>query len=92
MPTFYFGLIESDSVSQKWIDEIEITQIRKDKIKYYVPDDLMIYVIDAKAGFFFKDNENIPIRPKLGNWTNGYTRGIAISKAESFICYYFVIW
>jgi len=92
VPTFYRGLIESDHVSQKWINEVEITQVRKDMVPYSVPDDLMIYIIDAQPCFFYKDKGNILPRPKLGKWTNGYTSGIAISKEESFICYYFTIW
>ncbi len=94
IPTFYYGLSENkdNHISQKWLNEMDSMRIPKEQIKYYVPEDLMVYVIDAKPGFFWKDKENILPRPSIGKWKNGYSRGISISKTESLICYWFMIW
>lgn len=92
IPTFYWGLNKNKDLSLKWLNELELINIPKEQIKYSVPDDLMIYILDAESGFFWKDKENIPPRPFLGDWTFGYSRGIAISKEEAIICYWFMIW
>jgi len=94
IPTFYYGLSKNkeSNFSQKWLNEIDSMRIPKEQIKYFVPEDLMVYVIDAKPGFFWKNKENILPRPYIEKWKNGYSRGIAISKTESFICYWFMIW
>ena len=98
IPTFYdvgFGLGESldyiDS-TQDWLsipDSIRMPIFQAKKSN--VPDDLTVYIIDAKKGYFRK-NKNKPSRPFMGEWTNGYSRGIAVSKKEKIICYWFMIW
>ena len=74
----------------------DIIEIFEGKPRYtditVVPDDLMVYVIDAEKGYFWKDNVD-ESRPKLlGSWKNGYSRGFAISKSQQMICYWFIAW
>ncbi len=59
---------------------------------YSIPSDLQVYVIDAKAGDFWKEscNENRP--ESLKEWKHGYSRGIAISESENIIVYWTMIW
>lgn len=56
------------------------------------PNDLIIYLIDAKEGYFWK-NKCDRYRPKrLGKWMHGYSRGYAISLKEQIIIYWVVTW
>lgn len=100
IPTFYenvnFKLGESldyiDS-SRKQISVLDTTRMPILEItKFNIPDDLMVYIIEAKPGFYFRNNNNLPPRPEMGKWRFGYSRGIAVSKKESMICYWFMIW
>lgn len=59
---------------------------------YTVPSDLFVYVIDAKAGNFWKENCNERRPDSLRDWKNGYSKGIAISRRESIIVYWTMIW
>jgi len=60
--------------------------------KHYVPDDLEVFVLKARHGYFWKlkfDQE----RPEtLGEWKNGYSCGIAISKKRNMIIYWMKAW
>ncbi len=59
---------------------------------FKVPKDLKVYVIEAKPGYFFKNNCNIS-RPKLlKEWQNGFSRGIAISEKENRVVFWTMLW
>lgn len=60
--------------------------------RHTVPSDLFVYVIDAKAGNFWKENCNERRPDSLRYWKNGYSKGIAISRRESIIVYWTMIW
>lgn len=99
IPTFYevnFKLGESldyiDS-SRKQLSILDTTRMPIiEMTKFNIPDDLMVYIIEAKTGLYFRNTNNLPLRPKIGKWKSGYSRGIAVSKKESMICYWFMIW
>lgn len=99
IPTFYdvdFGLGESldyiDS-TQDWLsipDSIRMPIFEAEKSN--IPNDLVVYIIDAKQGYFWKET-NKPLRPpSLRDWKFGFSRGIAISKEKEIICYWFMVW
>ncbi len=54
-------------------------------------DDFTVYILDAKKGIFWPSHQN-----RLGkfvtDWENGYSKGVAISKKDDVIIYWFVIW
>ncbi|MBN2729991.1 MAG: hypothetical protein JXR53_12270 [Bacteroidales bacterium] len=56
------------------------------------PDDLEVYVIDAKPGNFWVDSIKNPRPPMLLEWQHGYSRGIATSKKELLIVYWLIMW
>jgi len=57
-----------------------------------MPKDLVVYIIDSKAGNFWK-NPNTELRPQiLGKWKYGYSKGIAVSRKEKLICYWVMVW
>lgn len=63
--------------------------------KEILPFDLMIYIIDAQSGNFWKnkesaDNEPRPILPQ--KWKHGYSRGIGISRSCSRVCWWVMAW
>ena len=59
---------------------------------YNVPEDLEVFVLKAGNGNFW----NIEIdqdRPEtLGNWKNGYSSGIAISRQQNIAVYWMMAW
>lgn len=66
---------------------------RNDKEK--LPKDLMIYVLDAKPGNYWRDRtkaekEQRPILPAL--WKHGYSRGLAISHSCQRVAWWAIAW
>jgi hypothetical protein len=60
--------------------------------KYYVPEDLDVYVLKASHGYFWKKKFNLDRPETLGEWKNGYSCGIAISKKNNMIIYWMKVW
>lgn len=60
--------------------------------KNNVPDDLEVFVLKTGYGFFWKlkFDQDRPIT--LGDWKNGYSCGIAISKKNNMIVYWMMAW
>lgn len=97
IPTFYdvgFGLGESfdytDSTQYFLPDSILTPIVEMDKSN--IPDDLVVYIIDSKQGYFWKEKNRPPRPPLLRQWKHGYSQGIAVSEKEEIICYWFMIW
>lgn len=60
--------------------------------KQEIPEDFIVFVIEAQSGNFWK-NKTDSIRPNsLGNWKHGYSRGFAVSESMSIICYWLIMW
>ncbi|PLW93689.1 MAG: hypothetical protein C0592_05345 [Marinilabiliales bacterium] len=63
--------------------------------QYYLPPDMEVFVIDAKAGFFW-EIEEVPERYRrcdnLQSWKNGYSYGYAISEENNYVTYWVVAW
>lgn len=60
-----------------------------------LPEDMIVYVVDAKAGNFWKNKikSELEPRPELPKkWLHGYSRGIAISHSCSRICWWIIVW
>jgi hypothetical protein len=51
-----------------------------------------IYILDAKAGNYFKEFDLIPNPQMPIHWKNGYSKGIAISESKKIVIYWSVIW
>lgn len=67
-----------------------INPIKRVGIK--LDSDFDIYVIEAKAGLFFKKYDLIPDKQMPKKWENGYSRGIAINKEKRTVIYWSAIW
>lgn len=60
-----------------------------------LPDDLVVYVIEAESGNFWKNNEKAACekRPILSeHWKHGYVKGISVSKNLSHACWWAIAW
>lgn len=51
-----------------------------------------IYVLEAKAGIYFKEFNLSPFSHMPKKWENGYSKGIAISKKNGTVIYWSVVW
>lgn len=60
--------------------------------KYNYPEDLEVYVIDAKAGNFWKTKSDKKNPKSLKEWKYGYSRGYALSKSQARIIYWTIVW
>lgn len=59
---------------------------------YTIPKDLMVYVIKAEAGNFWKEDCQEIRQGSLNKWENGYTKGIAVSEEKELMVYWTMIW
>lgn len=59
---------------------------------YNIPDDIEVYVIDAKSGWFWKDKSNDYKTEAMKKWEHGFSKGIAISKEKNIVVYWAMIW
>ncbi len=59
---------------------------------YTIPNDLEVYVLEAEAGNFWKENCNENRPESLKEWKHGYSKGIATSATEKLIIYWTMIW
>lgn len=60
-----------------------------------LPDDLIVYIVEAANGNFWKNKEkaNCEERPVLSEyWKHGYVKGIAISRELSRVCWWAMAW
>ena len=60
--------------------------------KHYVPDDLEVFVLKAGHGYFWKLKFDQDRPETLGDWKNGYSCGIAISRKRNMIVYWMKAW
>jgi len=63
-----------------------------DVSKFNYPEDLEVYVIDAKAGNFWKTKSDKKNPEALKAWKYGYSRGYAISESQQRIIYWTIVW
>lgn len=64
-------------------------------VREIVPSDLMVYVIDARSGNFWKNKEAAESEPRPGlpeNWKHGYSKGVAISRSCKRVCWWVMAW
>ncbi len=57
--------------------------------------DLIVYIVEAANGNFWKNKEkaNCEERPVLSEyWKHGYVKGIAISRELSRVCWWAMAW
>jgi len=57
-----------------------------------LPDDFTLYILDTKKGLYFESKDLIDpnLMPKY--WSNGYSKGIAISRQRKMIIYWIDVW
>lgn len=75
-------------------DTLEIYKQGKTSVRTFniIPSDLEVFVIEAKAGNFWKVDCAEGRLESLGMWKNGYSKGIASSKKEKLIVYWTIVW
>jgi hypothetical protein len=59
---------------------------------YTIPNDLQVYVIEAKAGDFWKVSCNEARPESLKEWKHGYSRGIATSDSLDILVFWAMVW
>lgn len=59
---------------------------------FYLPDDLEVYVISSKPGYYFTFGKELVRPEELKEWKHGYSRGIATSKKLDEIYYWAIVW
>ena len=59
---------------------------------YIIPNDCVIYVIEAKNGCFWKEGCISKRSDIYGKWKNGFSRGYAISENSGIVTYWMIIW
>ncbi len=59
---------------------------------YIIPSDLLVYVINAEAGDFWKESCNEKRPESLKEWKHGYSKGFALSEEKNIIVYWTMIW
>lgn len=63
--------------------------------KQVLPEDLLIYVVDAQPGNFWKNKELADLEPRPvlpEKWKHGYSRGIGVSRSCSRVCWWVMAW
>jgi hypothetical protein len=60
--------------------------------KYMIPNDLIVYVVDAQSGNFWRKDCNEKRPNTLGVWKHGYSKGYAISNVKNMIIFWAMIW
>jgi len=90
VPCFEMNYIFSDSVCNRMEVNVDDDQYVVDT--YYVPSDLQVHVVDARAGNFWKNDCNEYRPESLKEWKHGYSKGFATSEKENIIVYWTMIW
>ena len=76
-------------------DTFVIGDRRYVEVSEIIPDDLVIYVLEACPGNFWKNREKAALeeRPMLIDpWRHGYSKGLAISRELSRVCWWAMAW
>ena len=76
-------------------DTFVIGDRRYVEVSEIIPDDLVIYVLEACPGNFWKNREKATLeeRPMLIDpWRHGYSKGLAISRELSRVCWWAMAW
>lgn len=63
--------------------------------KEIIPEDLVVYILEADNGNFWKnklkaDEEDRPVLST--HWKHGYAKGIAVSRKVSRVCWWAIAW
>ncbi len=84
--SFDFGL---GDVEEKYWYEPGVEMVSN---KYNIPEDLEVFVFKAGHGDYWKVKCDIMRPETLGQWKNGYSSGVAISKNHNMIVYWMMAW
>lgn len=60
--------------------------------KCRLPDDFVIYVLDAQSGKFMKEDLLTQGKYLPSSWRNGFSRGVAISEFQEVAIYWVIVW
>lgn len=63
--------------------------------KEVVPQDLVIYVLEASKGNFWKNRDKAAREDRpmlLDPWKHGYVKGLAVSRKLSRVCWWAIAW
>lgn len=84
----YFSLGET-------IDTIVVGDRQFEVESEVVPQDLVIYVLEACKGNFWKNRDKAAQEDRpvlLGPWKHGYVKGLAVSRVMSRVCWWAIAW
>lgn len=90
--------LDSLDVNKKYANELYpipnfiSSNYSKNKNGLKLNDNFEIYVLDSKAGNFFKNYDLKPSPQMPEEWKNGYSKGVAFSNNEKTIIYWSIIW
>jgi len=68
------------------------SQFSSGETDYNLPKDFVVFVLDAKSGKYWDDKYLFGGYYMPGKWQNGYSKGIAVSRENSIVIYWFIIW
>lgn len=74
------------------IPDFSSLRLKNVSTKTSLPNDFDIYILDAKSGIFWEEDELRPLISMPKNWENGFSKGIAVSKKRRAIIYWSIIW
>lgn len=57
-----------------------------------IDDSYNLFVLDSKSGNYFPNYINKVNIQMPSNWSNGYSKGIAISEKQKTVIYWFIVW
>ena len=68
-----------------------LSDIELDSLNY-LPDDFILYVLDAKPGMFLENGLLFKDKVMPVGWEHGYTKGVAISSIRNIAIFWLVLW
>lgn len=71
---------------------IEMDFLKDENLIDKLPSDFTFYILDTKKGLYFEEKDLIAPNLMPENWSNGFSKGIAISEQRKMIIYWIDVW
>ena len=86
-------------ISQKYFDDLlpipnfsNFSSIYTNTTVCKLPEDFIIYVLNAKSGVFLEEEQLTKGKYMPKNWIHGYSKGVAVSSHRNEMIYWVIIW